>query len=353
LARANNHSEAADLLKKAKAAKPAKKTNWKPIMDAAYRGQGDRVRALIAADADPNIISGTGQRWRPLHRAIEMKKTFPRTEAHDAAVKILLELGADPRLRGGWEQLTSLQLSAIGETRFIPILLEHFLPLDIYHACVLGDEKRAAELLTKDPALAGARDENNWTALHYCAASALRDRHPALARIARRLLDAGADVNAARNFGEWPLRALYDACGRSNNAAVAKVLFQAGADACDNESVYHASDEMHAECLELIEKFTPARKLARECTLCLSTQLSWNRSRGMQWLLSHGADPNALHPHRGESALHEAVKRGASDEVLLALLEQGGDPQKKNRDGKSAVALAKKPRVLKTLQRKK
>lgn len=60
--------------------------------------------------------------------------------------------------------------------------------------------------------------------------------HGHLAR-PEQLLDAGADPNVAS--------ALYYACGRSNNAAIAELLIRAGADPCDGESVYHATDDGH------------------------------------------------------------------------------------------------------------
>jgi ankyrin repeat protein len=86
--------------------------DWKPIMDAAFVGDAARVKKLLDAGVDPNIVSRTVHRYRPLHRAIETKKTTPRNERHEAVVKLLLERGADPKLRGTMEKLTALQLAA-------------------------------------------------------------------------------------------------------------------------------------------------------------------------------------------------------------------------------------------------
>ena len=47
-------------------------SHWKPLVDAAHAGRADMVRALIAAGADPNVISGTGRApytAHPAHRA--------------------------------------------------------------------------------------------------------------------------------------------------------------------------------------------------------------------------------------------------------------------------------------------
>src|SRR5687768_14975160 len=76
-----------------------KVTQWKPLMDAAYVGDVARARKLLDAGADPNVISTTPHRYRPLHRAIEHKKTQPRGPQHEKVVRLLLERGADPRLR--------------------------------------------------------------------------------------------------------------------------------------------------------------------------------------------------------------------------------------------------------------
>src|SRR5206468_4462137 len=57
--------------------------DWKPIMDAAFRGDAARVKILLAAGADPNVVSATAHRHRPLHRAIEFKKTQRRGAEHE------------------------------------------------------------------------------------------------------------------------------------------------------------------------------------------------------------------------------------------------------------------------------
>ena len=44
---------------------------WKPLMDAAYHGDVERARKLLDAGADPNVISTTTHKYRPLHRSID------------------------------------------------------------------------------------------------------------------------------------------------------------------------------------------------------------------------------------------------------------------------------------------
>ena len=325
--------------------KSHKIVNWNPLMDAAYSGDVARARNLLDAGADPDCISTTPHRYRPLHRAIESKKTAPRGPQHERVVELLLERGADPKLRATFGQLTALQLAATGETRFIPILLPHFQPLDIFHAAALGDDQRVAALLKRDASLATARDVNDWTALHYCCASATFKSSAAatdaLVRIAKSLLMRGADPMAAYNFNDtWPMRPLYHCCGLHDNPAVAELLFRAGATPYDDETVYHAADEGHAGALALIEKYSDPKLLAAEAGKNLAAMFHWGHTRGAAWLLAHGADPNAKFERFGETALHGAVRHRCNDKIVRLLLDHGADPNVKNRDGKSACLLA-------------
>lgn len=334
-------------------------THWKPIMDASFVGDAKRVESLIKSGADPNIASKTTGGHRPLHRAIEDKKTAPRTEKHLDTVRVLLSHGADPMLRGSWEKHTALALASMDDPRFVPILLEHVKALDIFHACCVLDEKRVTALLKKDAMLASARDENRFSPLHYLAASTLfglSEKHlQTQLSIARRLIDASGDVKSTYNYanGQWPISVLYFACGRHNNPRLTELLINAGADPCDNESVYHAADEGHEECLAIIERLTPKKKLAKEASMSLATQMHWGKSRGAKWLLEHGADPNVYHTQSGNSALHSAAIHGANPKMIDLLLAHGADPSLKNRDKKDAIQLAreaKKDRVLKQLR---
>jgi ankyrin repeat protein len=333
-----------------------KTADWKPLMDAAFLGDAPRVRSLLKAGADPNVMSTTNFRHRPLHRAIEHKKTSPKHDGHDEVVKALLEHGADPKLRAMIVPLTALQLAAMNEPRFVPLLIKHFRPLDIFHASAVGDDARVKELLQSDRSLAKAHDVNGMTALHYCAGSAmykLSDDHAAaLARIAQRLLDAGADPMATHLYEDrWPIPVLYHCCGYHDNPAVAEVLFKAGATPFDNETVFHAADEDHRQCLALIEKYADKKKLAEECSQALATLMHWGRMRGTKWFLEHGADPNFLHKDSGDATLHSAVKNRSNDRVIGLLLKHGADPKKKNREGKTALQLAKgHSRILRVLK---
>jgi ankyrin repeat protein len=84
-----------------------------------------------------------------------------------------------------------------------------------------------------------------------------------------------------------------------------------------------------------------AKKLATECTKCLVSQLHWGHTNGMSWLLAHGANPNAIHPRYGESALHAAIRSKRSEAVLRELFKHGADVKVKTGEGKTAIQLAR------------
>jgi ankyrin repeat protein len=321
----------------------AKISEWKPLMDAAYAGDPVRVAALLDRGADPNVLSTTTFRHRPLHRVIEHKKTAPKHAGHDAVIGVLLARGADPRRRATPMQYTALQLAAIDEPRFVPQLRESFEPLDIYHAAVVGDLPRVRRLLSADRSLANAVDENGMTALHYCAASSMfttsEAAGTALAEVAKALLASGADPNVPFRYPDGsPLPPLFFSTGLHDHAAMAMVLIEGGADPCDMESVFHAADEGHQQSLDVLERLVPRDRLAAECTRCLAVLVRWGRTRGVPWLLAHGADPNWIDPEGGESALQTASKDAGKARLVKLLLAHGGDPPVKSRQGTRKTA---------------
>jgi len=93
--------------------------------------------------------------------------------------------------------------------------------LDVFEAASLGEVARLRKLLEADPALAGARSDDDFTALHYAA---FFDGPEAT----RLLLEHGADVNAFadNDLGVHPLNSAA-AAGRRD---VAAVLLEHGAD---------------------------------------------------------------------------------------------------------------------------
>src|SRR5262245_2366465 len=67
-------------------ANPGAARDWRPIMEASYKGFPDIVKVLVRHGADVNAVS-TAEHNRPLHRAIE--------QGHADVVNVLLSSGAD------------------------------------------------------------------------------------------------------------------------------------------------------------------------------------------------------------------------------------------------------------------
>jgi ankyrin repeat protein len=210
----------------------------------------------------------------------------------------------------------------------------------LYPALVLGHRDRVERIVAK-LGVASIGGPNAWPPLLYCCNS--RFAHPssgradALVETARMLLSRGADPNAfylPEEFPDNPLSALFGATGLNNNAALGRTLLEAGARADDGESLYH-STEHHGDhgCVKLLLEFgAPA-------TTALNHMLDAEDPEGLRLLLQAGADPNHTNS-RHETALHWAVWRRRSPEIIATLLDHGAAIDVRRDDGRTAYALA-------------
>lgn len=165
-------------------------------------------------------------------------------------------------------------------------------------AAAAGDAAAVAVHLQRDPALAAAPEEATG-APPLAALVGSRFPEPALAECARALLEAGAELGA---------RALFGAAARGRFA-----LLEVFASLRDVHAVRGARGmPLLHWCLD--ECFTPEL---------------------LDWLLDHGADPNAAAGPFGESALHVAARRrrGAAVERLI---DRGADLEARTAGGMTA-----------------
>ena len=199
---------------------------------------------------------------------------FTAINAGDAA-RVEVILSADPALAAARDDDgVSATMHALYRRRpaVAEMIAAAILELDVFEAAALGRTDRLAELLAADPPLATARSVDGFTALHYPAFFGMGEA----AAASRALLAAGADPNA-----------------RSANAF--SVLPLHSAVAGDHDDVVAV-------------------------------------------LLAAGADVNAMQRH-GYRPLHGAAQNGAAATVAR-LLAAGADPSATNDDGRTAADLA-------------
>jgi hypothetical protein len=130
---------------------------------------------------------------------------------------------------------------------------------DVYTALVLGDVDVVRRRIESDPGWVRQKGgPQQREPLLYVTYSKFHRESPrsaeGLLEIARLLLDAGADPDAAFTDGNWagPLRSLLGACGVANFPAMAELLLDRGAMIDDGESLYHSLEHADTRCLELL-----------------------------------------------------------------------------------------------------
>jgi ankyrin repeat protein len=228
-----------------------------------------------------------------------------------------------------------------------PAIVAH----SLHAACAAADARAVAAILDRDPgALNAPQPRQGGEPIVYACASHIHKQSRKLAagslRVVELLLDRGADpnaftlVNAEQPAGD-KLSALYRA-SVANNAPVVKLLLERGARVDDGESVYHAAELDHRECLELLLAHgaeISARQQPWDNTVLYFVVSANGSVDGARWLLEHGADPNVPSTKLDETPLQRAAAQGGAAMVEL-LLAHGADANVVRGDGRSSYALA-------------
>ena len=146
---------------------------------------------------------------------------------------------------------------------------------------------------------------NGWAPLLYVCFSVF-----ASVDLARELLTRGADPNVTfkNEYGDMP--ALYGAAGVIHNPELTRLLLEAGANADDGESPYHATEARDPECLRLVLSYG-----GKPEPIVLAHALDHDHPEHVKVLLAAGADASELLPF--------AVRRGRGPEILRLLVEHG------------------------------
>lgn len=194
-------------------------------------------------------------------------------------------------------------------------------------AVVLGDVARVAIELHRDPGAATRIDAGTgWTALHLACASRFHldpARAPGLTDVVRRLLDAGADIDAPSTGRRcWrPLEcAVTSANSGSNNEPTIRLLLERGAPVSSETLVASLYADGGTWCLELLSRAVAgAPEVLTEALIEAATGAD---SAAVAVLLSAGADPDAPGGD-GRSARRRALTAGVA--ATLPLLGGAGD----------------------------
>jgi uncharacterized protein len=157
-----------------------------------------------------------------------------------------------------------------GRNDIARLLLDLGAQLDIFEAAATGTQDRLEQLLQQEPGLKESWSNDGWTPLHLAVFFGR-------VNIAHFLLSKGVDINAASRTNER-VSPLHSALANPNNAAIAQLLIE------------------------------------------------------------HGADVNARQA-QGYTPLHYAATYGL-ESIIRALLQRSADKTARNADGKTAFDLA-------------
>jgi len=232
---------------------------------------------------------------------------------------------------------------------------------DPWFAAATGDEKVVRQAIAADPAwpnrVGGLLDIPPLIA----AAHSSLVRPPAfragVLACLQLLLDRGADPNAAyfnrrpphslEKPGDERLTAIYGAAGKIHDVDATRLLLAAGADANDNESLYHSIDDPDRSlpCMQLL--LAAGTRVAG--SNALAKILDFDHLPGLRLLLSHVEHGD---PDLGR-ILHWAIYRGRSAAHVRALLDAGADPKSLDQHRQDAYHHAANyglPEVMRLLQ---
>jgi ankyrin repeat protein len=288
---------------------------FRDVMKTILAREVEALRTLLASA--PQIVNRTGPhpmwggRPQPLHVAIE--------SGNDEAFRLLLDAGADVNGDNSEYDLWSPLMLAVHWNRELmrDELLRRGATIGLIEALMLGDDARVMAILRKDSSAISRLMPNNATPLHFARTI------PS----ARRMLDAGVELDAKDKYGQTPVQRL--AGKGAAHRRLVRFLISRGA---------VAEPRTLAAVGDLAALKSKPKRDVRHAEV-LHAAVEAGHRRVMRWLLDHGAKVNAR-TSRGSKAtpLHAAAWNGDLPMVKL-LLSRGADPRAIDREHKTTPAV--------------
>lgn len=205
------------------------------------------------------------------------------------------------------------------------------------------DVDAAAELVAADPALLRAVDDRKRTPLHFlCSLSPAAEAADRATRLARVLLDAGADIDApAFTEGTWHATPLWYAVARGKNRAMSRFLLKLGAR--PEHCLWAAAFRDDVDTIDLLVKHGATIDPITEDETPFLSAVKTSHFGAAARLLRHGANVN-FQDSKGLTALHFALRKDSAPKHVEMLVRHGADPALRARDGKSPLDLVARRR---------
>jgi ankyrin repeat protein len=254
-----------------------------------------------------------------------------------ACLAWLLENGANPEQLSAWPPARAMVAAAFaGQTEYVKALRQGGARMDGFTAAALGDVKLVEKTLGADPDFAQARDQGVLTALQCAAGSRLPGAN--VLDVAAMLIRAGAEVASETRSWGHSVDAVYLAAS-AHNLPMFELLLKSGADASSalGPALWNATLEFASLALEY--GGNPDLAVCETKPL-LNHLICWGQVPQAMWLLERAASPNLPDRENGWTAVHQAASRG-NIRIMQAVLDAGGDMQRRDKQGRTPVDIAR------------